>query len=117
MNNLVLAALVTLFAYMIVTRLLAARSRVSGEQARALVADGALLIDVRTPAEYSMGHLPGAKNVPLGELPRRVEKLSKDKPVVVYCASGARSASAKRLLQRAGFTAHDLGPRHAWPGA
>ncbi len=115
MNNLVLAALTVLFAYMLVSRFLAARSRISGVEARTLVDGGALLLDVRTPAEYSTGHLPGALNVPLGDLPRRVEKLAKDKPVVVYCRSGARSASARRFLERAGFTAHDLGPQHAWP--
>lgn len=116
MNGAILAALAAFVAVLLVSRLLAARARVSGEAARELVQAGAALIDVRTPGEFSMGHLPGARNLPLGELSRRMTELSKDQPVVVYCASGARSAMARRSLIRAGFDAHDLGPQRAWPG-
>ncbi len=103
-----------LLFYMVVMRVLAARKRISGADARALVAEGAQLIDVRTSSEFSSGHIEGAKNVPLGELGSRLDKLSKQKPVVVYCRSGARSARAARMLEKAGYAVHDLGPLHAW---
>jgi len=73
---------------------------------------GAKLIDVRTTMEFSSGHLPNAVNLPLGSLnPSAKELGDKARPVVVYCASGARSAHAAKLLRSAGFnTVLDLGP-------
>ncbi len=70
---------------------------------RAKIDAGAQIIDVRTPAEFSSGAYPKAKNVPLADLPNRLDKISKDKPVVLYCASGARSGQALRILKKAGF--------------
>lgn len=113
-DNLLTAVLGALLFYMVVMRVLSARKRISGSEARALVADGAVLIDVRTSGEFSSGHIEGARNVPLGELRSRLDKLSKKKPVVVYCRSGMRSARAARMLEKAGFAVHDLGPLHAW---
>ncbi len=70
---------------------------------------GASLVDVRSEMEFSSGHLPGAINMPVVNLqPARLG--NKDKPVVVYCASGSRSAHAARTLRKAGFTVLDLGP-------
>jgi phage shock protein E len=79
--------------------------------AKAAIQVGARLVDVRTPGEYGSGHLPGAINIPVHELSARLGEVGpKDRPVVVYCASGARSARAKGLLRRAGFqTVHNLG--------
>jgi rhodanese-related sulfurtransferase len=113
-NELLTAVMGSLLFYMVVMRILAARNRINGTEARALVADGAMLLDVRTNGEFSSGHIDGAKNVPLHELGSRLDRLSKKKPVVVYCRSGARSARAARMLQKAGYTVHDLGPLHAW---
>jgi len=113
-DALLTALMGALLFYMVVMRVLAARKRISGAEARALVADGALLIDVRTNGEFSSGHIEGARNVPVGELGSRLDKLPRKKPVVVYCRSGARSARAARMLEKAGFTVHDLGPLHAW---
>ncbi len=87
--------------------------QVSGPKARELVQGGALLLDVRSAAEFSSGHIPGAVNVPVGELPRRVGGLKKG-PVVVYCASGARSAMARSLLKAQGFEAFNLGAMSRW---
>lgn len=81
-----------------------------------LVEGGALLVDVRSPAEFAGGHLDGAKSIPVGELEARISELgAKDRDIVVYCASGARSGSAKRALESAGFTSvHDLGAMSRW---
>jgi phage shock protein E len=65
---------------------------------------GATVVDVRTPDEFRDGAYPGAKNIPLGELGRRLGEIPKDKPVVLYCASGARSSSAARAMKQAGYT-------------
>src|SRR5262249_7100832 len=61
------------------------------------------LLDVRTPREWDEGHLPGARFLFLGELPQKLKRLDRDKPVVVYCASGYRSSLAASLLQANGF--------------
>jgi hydroxyacylglutathione hydrolase len=64
---------------------------------------GALVVlDVRDPAEWRQGHLPGARNLPLGYLPDRVDSVPSDKPVVVHCQSGSRSAIAAGVLQARG---------------
>ena len=90
--------------------------RVPAEDARKLVASGALLLDVRTQGEYKDGGIDGSVNIPIQELPGRLDELgTKDHPIVVYCQSGGRSAMAKRLLEGNGFTkVHDLGSIGAW---
>ena len=89
---------------------------VSPAEARKLVEAGALLLDVRTPGEFAGGHLPNAVCIPLGELAARVGELgSKDRAVVIYCASGVRSASAGGLLRGAGFAVvKNLGAMSRW---
>ncbi len=64
-----------------------------------------LLIDVRTTGEFANGKIIGAKNIPLADLPVRMSELEKyrDKPIIVNCLSGARSASACRYLCSQGF--------------
>ena len=91
-------------------------SDVSGAEARRLAQAGARLVDVRTPSEFAAGHLPGAINLPLGELSRRLGELgAKDSIIVLYCRSGARSGSAARSLKAAGFSAvHNLGGMGRW---
>jgi len=71
--------------------------------------DTATVLDVRTADEFADGHLPSARNVPLDEIGMRLAEIeqsagAKDRPVVVYCGSGARSAKAKAELEVAGFT-------------
>lgn len=61
------------------------------------------VIDVRNPAEFAAGHLVGAHNIPLGELPHRLAELPIGAPLLVHCAGGARSAIAASVLLRAGF--------------
>jgi rhodanese-related sulfurtransferase len=83
---------------------------------RALVAAGATLLDVRTAEEFAQGHLEGAINIPVDELASRTAELGPhDQALVVYCASGRRSARASQTLRDAGFTAvHDLGAMSNW---
>ena len=64
------------------------------------------LIDVRSPAEYQMGHAQGAINLPVDQLAMRLNQGCKLKPeaqITVYCASGGRAGVAKTLLERAGY--------------
>lgn len=65
---------------------------------------GPLVVDVRTPAEFSGGAYPGAINIPLDEVPLRAAEFgAKDREIVVYCASGGRSGYAQRILSQLGF--------------
>jgi phage shock protein E len=74
-----------------------------------------LLVDVRTPEEYAAGHIPGAVNIPLQSLSERMDEISGDQPVVLYCQSGNRSAQAVELLDAAGYTnLYDLGGIRDW---
>jgi len=79
-------------------------SEVDAARARAL--DGALWIDVREIDEWEQGHLPGAVLVPRGNLESRIERIAPDKsrPVVLYCAVGARSAFSAKTLSELGYT-------------
>ena len=66
---------------------------------------GAVLLDVRTPQEYSEGHIPGSKNVPLQTLDKvRSVVENKDTELFVYCYSGARSRQAAAALGQMGYT-------------
>jgi phage shock protein E len=75
---------------------------------------GARIIDVREPAEYAGGHLPGAVNIPLADLTLIPELTAS--PLVVVCASGGRSARAAALLEEAGHpeVANLLGGTFGW---
>lgn len=75
------------------------------EKARKLVADGAVLLDVRTPDEFRQGHPEPARNIPVQELAQRMGEIGPPgTKVVVYCAAGGRSAMAVGLLTRSGYT-------------
>ncbi len=74
------------------------------EKARQLVAEGAVLLDVRTREEFQKGHPEPARNIPVQELAQRLGEVGPPgTKVVVYCASGGRSAMATQLLLRSGF--------------
>jgi phage shock protein E len=68
-----------------------------------LISNGAVILDVRTKGEYQSGHLRKSINIPVDNLPQNIKKLSKDKPIITCCASGVRSASARRILKSNGF--------------
>lgn len=82
-----------------------------------LVAEGALLVDVRSPSEYQSGHISGAINIPVGEVAQRLKEFGDPKKaVIVYCRSGARSARAQATLKEQGFTqVYNLGGIGRWP--
>ena len=94
-------------------------SKVQVDKARAeqLLKEGARLVDVRSPAEFQQGHLEAAINIPVQQLNSQLKQLEpKDKPVVVYCASGMRSASAASMLRSAGFSeVIDIANMAGWP--
>jgi rhodanese-related sulfurtransferase len=85
---------------------LQASQGVDVKQAQSMNQQGALLLDVREPAEYAAIHAPNAKLIPLGEVGLRLKEIEayKDKPIAVICRSGRRSAKAVALLQEAGFS-------------
>ena len=76
------------------------------------------LVDVRQPDEYRQGHLPGAKLIPLDDLPEHLEELDPSKPTLVYCAAGVRSRAGASILTRAGFAeAYSMeGGIRSWKG-
>ena len=72
--------------------------------------NGAILIDVRSAAEFANASAPGTINIPLQELGSRLGEISKSSPVVLCCASGTRSGMAKMLLKKNGYqNVHNIG--------
>ena len=81
-----------------------------------LIADGAVLLDVREPDEWAAGHSPAAQHLPLADL--RVDALPAGRIIVAVCRSGARSARAAAALTRAGLDVRNLaGGMQAWATA
>ncbi|MGN6475273.1 MAG: adenylyltransferase/sulfurtransferase MoeZ [Mycobacteriales bacterium] len=78
--------------------------------------DDMYLVDVREPAEYEIINIGGSVLIPPRELPSRLSELPQDKPVVLYCKTGVRSAEALALLKNAGFSdaKHVQGGVTAW---
>jgi len=93
-------------------------SNLSIEKAQALLkpdAQGQLavqLIDVRTQSEWATGYIPGAKHIPLDEIPTKLDAIDKSRTIVLYCAAGGRSHRALEILKAAGY--RDV--RHLAPG-
>lgn len=79
------------------------RGNTSSDDLREALEGGVRVLDVRTPPEFAGGHAKGAVNIPVGELGVRLGELGEPGPIVVYCASGMRSARAASLLRAAGF--------------
>jgi hydroxyacylglutathione hydrolase len=65
--------------------------------------DGLQVLDVRGAAEYEQGHVPGSLNIPFGELPDRLDELTRERPIATICKAGKRSGLAASILQREGF--------------
>ena len=90
--------------------------RIDQQTAHRLVAQGAKLIDVRTPEENAGGALPGAINVPVQVVGEQIERYATaDETIVLYCRSGGRSDMAARILRSMGYTkAYNMGGIHEW---
>ena len=80
------------------------------EEARRMMAEGAVVVDVRTHAEWAAGHAEQSILLPLDELMARQSELPPDKPILLVCRSGARSGQAAAHLRNQGIEAHNLGP-------
>jgi rhodanese-related sulfurtransferase len=66
------------------------------------------LIDVRAAHEHEAGHIAGSRLIELQELPELAATIDREKPVILYCRSGGRSAMATQALEQAGFDAHNM---------
>lgn len=98
-----------------------ANSLSPGEATLLINREDAHIVDVREVDEFAAGHLPEAKNIPVGKLAERVAELEKykDKPIILCCASGMRSGKASNELKKQGFSKlYNLaGGVDAWVGA
>jgi rhodanese-related sulfurtransferase len=91
---------------------------ISVEQLDGLLGQGTTVFDVRQPHEYEAGHVPGAKLVPLAEVPVRVEEFPSSGQVPIICRSGARSLQAAEYLLARGIDAVNVtGGTLAWAQA
>src|SRR5215472_12150606 len=103
MDWIILAVTLALFiAYIFLRR----KGQISAEAAAAYLKSGALLIDVRTPAEYAARHLPRAINLPLPHIESLIgaHTNDKDQVLLLHCESGNRSGIAKNKLNAMGYT-------------
>ena len=80
------------------------------EEARRMMAAGAIVVDVRTQEEWDQGHAANSILVPLHELADHLPELPQDVPLLLVCRSGARSGQATAYLRDRGIDAHNLGP-------
>jgi rhodanese-related sulfurtransferase len=99
----------------LLSRLFGGVPSVSAGEARQLVDDGAVMVDVRSTAEWNAGHYPLAVHLAADQLTQKQKRIPKNKPLVVVCRSGSRSRGATKRLIDAGFDAVNLsGGMHAW---
>jgi phage shock protein E len=95
------AAVIAVAAWLVLKRFIGGKASMSIVKQK--IEAGAKIVDVRTPEEFRDGGYPGAVNIPLQVLAARMGEIPKDKPVVLYCASGGRSGLAARQLKQAGY--------------
>ena len=108
-NLLFIPVVAAVIAAMILMKRLGLASRPT---ALRLIAQGARVIDVRTPQEFNADRLPHSTNVPLDRLRDRIQSVAPDRdaPVLLHCLSGSRSGVARRVLKQMGYTqAYNLG--------
>ncbi len=91
---------------------------ISVEQAYRLYQQGYFLLDVRTQEEWDSIHVPNATLIPLDQLPKRLNELPEDRPILVICRSGNRSQTGRDILLQNGFNATSVqGGLRAWQAA
>ena len=119
-SNLLVAGLAIVMAVAYGAQQILGADGVEAKVALEMNQHGALLLDVREPGEYAAIHAPNAKLIPLGQLGSRLAEIAayKDKPIVVMCRSGHRSARAVALLKEAGYSqvSNIKGGINAWEG-
>ncbi len=109
-QNLVLVTLFLVSGAMLIApsigKLFGGAKEVGTLAATRMMNDGALVLDVRDNSEFSAGRIPKSKNIPLADLEKRIEEIAKfkQKPVIIACKTGNRSAAALRVLKQQGFT-------------
>jgi rhodanese-related sulfurtransferase len=112
--------LVMLFADPLRQRLLGIANVPAAQAIQLINRQNGVVVDVREPNEFSTGHIPNATNIPLGSIAGRLNELKKfkEKPIVLCCRSGHRSAQAAAVLRKNGFASvHNLaGGMLAWQG-
>lgn len=109
-DNLLLGLVIAFVAWRLISPFLARR------RIPALLAEGAQVVDVRSPAEFASGHSAGSINIPLQELGEGAKQLDRNRWVIVCCASGTRSAIARLRLRKQGFErVLNAGPWHNLP--
>jgi len=91
---------------------------ISAIEAQELLKDkNTVFIDVREPYEYANGHIPKAKNIPVGQIKDRMSEINKERQVVLVCASGMRSQRAANMLASDGYNVKNMsGGMSAWRG-
>jgi len=103
-------ALLVIIALLIMTmvraRLLGFQELKAGEAVELMNRQEPLVLDVREADEYLTGHIQGSVHIPVGELEGRLDELqvSRDRPILIYCRAGQRSAQAATVLKRQGFS-------------
>lgn len=114
----VVSAIIAGVAFSLLSPVPAIKKNVTAEELTQLQSSGAWVVDVRTNSEFVSGHIPNALNIPLDQLSQAAATWSKTQPIVVYCATGARSAQAATLLAESGFKkVYDFGGgAAAWTG-
>ncbi len=109
--------LVCLLLLLLTVGLFSACSKVSDEdlkKAREAVANGALIVDVRTPKEFSEKHIVGAVNLPIEEIMKGRINLPKNKEIVLYCRTGSRSSASAKVLKEQGWSVYDVATQSDW---
>ena len=109
--------LVCLLLLLLTVGLFSACSKVSDEdlkKAREAVANGALIVDVRTPKEFSEKHIVGAVNLPIEEIMKGRINLPKNKEIVLYCRTGSRSSASAKVLREQGWSVYDVATQSDW---
>ena len=106
--------------FLIYNRVLSNVPSISSEESQKVISDNNYrFLDVRTDGEYSDGHIPNSIHIPLQEIQSRISEIEKikDKKIIVYCRSGARSSMASKTLLKEGFDVSNLtGSIMSWKG-
>jgi len=120
MNTSYILICLAVVGFLIYNRVLSNVPSISSEESQKVISDNNYrFLDVRTDGEYSDGHIPNSIHIPLQEIQSRISEIEKikDKKIIVYCRSGARSSMASKTLLKEGFDVSNLtGGIMSWKG-